>query len=224
MAWARLNLHEIDAALAAVGAAPSVRLDAAGSDEPMTADALRRLGEGYRHVDALLAERTEVFRYGATAAILEINHRVLCGVTPERRRQYAEHIAATERWFYDRPGAGIGALLDWLQRHRTDPPATLAAGLFVQVVSHPQLFIEGNGRTAVLLASYVLARAGRPPLVITPPDFPAYRALAERGSAVHRTGLTSAFALAGATSSVTALIARAADPRFLSPAASVAAR
>ena len=71
MAWSRLNLAEIDAALADLGAAPRALLDAAGSEEPMTADALRRLGDGYRYVDALLADRVEIFRYGASGAILE---------------------------------------------------------------------------------------------------------------------------------------------------------
>lgn len=215
MAWARLNLPEIDAALADLGAAPRAALDAEGCAEPMTADALRRLGEGYRYVDALLAERIEIFRYGASGAILEVNHRVLCGVTPERRREFADHIAETERWFYDRPDAGIGALFAWLQRHRTEPPAALAAGVFAQVLSRPQLFIEGNGRSACLLASYLLARAGLPPLVVTAAHYPAYRVLAERCSAVDRTGLTAAFALSGTVTRTAAFIKEAADPRFL---------
>lgn len=215
MAWARLNLAEIDAALAELAATPRVVVDAAGSDEPMTADALRRIGEGYRYVDALLAKRAEIFRYGASGAILEVNHRVLCGVTPERRYQYAEHIAETGRRFYDPPGAGVAALFGWLQRNRTQPPLALAAGVFVQVVSRPQLFIEGNGRSAVLLASYVLARAGLPPLVVTARHYPTYRALAERCSAIDRTRVTSAFALSGVTARVAAFLKEAADPRFL---------
>jgi len=214
MARARLNLVEIDAALAELGATPRVVLDAAGSDEPMTADAVRRVGEGYRFLDALLADRTEIFVYGGSGTILELNHRVLCGVTPERRRQFADHVAETERWFYDRP-EGMAALYDWLQRNRTRPPVPFAAGLFVQVVSRPQLFIEGNGRTAALLAGYVLARAGLPPFVVTAARYPAYRALAERCSAIDRTRLTSAFALAGATARMTAFLQEAADPRFL---------
>lgn len=215
MSWARLNIAEIDAALADLGAAPRVLIDASGSEEPMTADALRRIGEGYRFVDALLADRSEIFRYGASGALLELNHRVLCGVTPERRRQFAGHIAETERWFYDRPDAGVGALFSWIERHREQPPVTLAAGLFVQVVSHPQPFLEGNSRTAALLASYVLARAGLPPLVATTALYPAYRDLVEQGSAIERARLTRAFALSAATARAAAFIKEAADPRFL---------
>lgn len=215
MAWARLNLCEIDATLADLGASPRSAVDGHTREEPMTADSLRRLGEGFRYVDDLLAERAEIFRYGATGSILEINHRVLCGTTPERRLQYADHIAETQRWFYDRPGAGIGALFSWLQRHRTEPPCTLAAGVFVQVLSRPQLFVEGNGRSASLLASYLLARAGLPPLVVTAGDYPAYAALVDRCQAIERASLTSAFAVSGATAAVASFIRQAADRRFL---------
>jgi hypothetical protein len=215
MAWARLNLPAIDAALADLAAKPRAALDAEGCGEPVTADALRRLGEGYRYVDGLLAERAEIFRYGASGAILELNHRVLCGVTPERRVQFADHIAETERWFYDRPDAGVAALFAWLQRHRTEAPTALAGGVFVHSLSRPQLFIEGNGRTACLLASYLLARAGLPPLVVTAAHYPTYRALADRCSALDRTALTAAFALAAAVTRTTAFIRDAADPRFL---------
>lgn len=223
MAWARLNLDEIDAALAALGAAPRPSLDPDEGEEPMTADALRRMGEGYRYIDTLLADRMELFRYGASGAILEVNHRVLCGITPERRRQFAEHIAETERWFYDRPDAGVAGLFAWLQRHRGQPPLALAAGLFVHILSHPQLFIEGNARSAVLLASYVLARAGLPPLVVTAPHYPAYRTLSDRCGAIERNRLTSAFSLSSAANQAAAFLRDAADPRFLhapEPAAS----
>jgi hypothetical protein len=215
MAWDRLNLPEIDAALADLGAAPRAQIDADETGEPLVGDALRRLGEGYRYVDSLLGDRLEIFRYGQTGHILEINHRVLCGTTPERRVQYADHIAETDRWFYDRPGAGIAALFSWLQRHRTQPPLSLAAGIFVQVLSHPQLFIEGNARSATLLASYVLARAGLPPLVVTSEDFPRYRDLTDRCLALDRTGLTGAFSASVATSRAAAFLQSAVDRRFL---------
>ena len=136
-------------------------------------------------------------------------------MTPERRLEFADHIAETERWFYDRPGAGVAALFAWLQRHRTQAPVALAAGVFVQVLSHPQLFIEGNTRSAVLLASYVLARAGLAPLVVTAAHYPAYRTVVARCSAIDRASLTSAFTLSGATTRVSAFLVQSSDPRFL---------
>ena len=131
--------------------------------------------EGYRYVDALLAERVDVFAYGQSRHLLELNHRVLCGITPERRTQFAAHLAETERRFYDRGDGGIGELHDWVQRNRTRPARALAAGVFVHAVSTPQLFIEGNRRTAVLVASYLLARGGLPPVVVTAASYPALR-------------------------------------------------
>jgi hypothetical protein len=214
MPWDRLNLAEIDATLAAVAAAPRDAIDPTHTDECVTPDALRRLGEGYRYVDELLAGRIELFQYGQSRHMLELNHRVLCGTTPERRRQFADHIAETERWFYDRPG-GIAGFSDWLQRNRTRPPRPLAAGVFVQVISTPQLFIEGNGRTATLLASYVLARAHLPPMVATVETFPRYHELTERCSAIDRDGLGSAFVTATAITRVAEFLQDTAERRFL---------
>lgn len=214
MTWARLNIAAIDATLAAIASSPRELIDAARSDEPLTADALRRLGEGYRYVDELLASRTEIFQYGQTRHILEINHRVLCGTTPERRLQFADHIAETERWFYERPGAGISGLFGWLQRHRSQAPLQLAAGVFVQVLSYPQLFIEGNSRSATLLASYLLARSGLPPLVVTPEFFPRYSQQVDRCEAFDRNGFASVVGR-GPTGAVAGLFKDTADDEFL---------
>ena len=91
---------------------------------------------------------------------------------------------------------GIGELHEWAKRNRNRSRArTLAAGVFVVAVSTPQLFIEGNRRTATLLASYVLARAGVPPLVVTPNDYPQFDEISERALAIDRGGFASGFAL-----------------------------
>jgi len=196
MQWCRLNLTEIDAALrtlleAGSGHGPP---DVPGH-EPLNEDVLRRLGTGYAYVDALLRDRIEIFRYGATKHLVELNHRVLCGTTPERRASFAKHLRETERKFYDtRPG--IAGLLDWYQRNRNRTATRLAAGAFVQVVSAPQLFIEGNRRTAALMASYLLARDGEPPLVVTEGSLAAYMTLTDRCASINRTGLTG---MVGAT-------------------------
>lgn len=196
----RLAIAEIEAAVA------GLRGDA---------DEARRLVEGYRHVDRLLAERVEIFAYGQSRHLLELNHRVLCGVTPERRLLHAAHLAETERRFYEAPGGGFGALHAWIQRHRGRPPRQLAAGAFLQVVSTPQLFIEGNCRTAALLASWLLARSGLPPLVVTAAAHPRFAAICERAVAVDRSGFTSAIALTLAGHRMADFLADTADPRFL---------
>ncbi len=215
MTWRRLNLAEIDAALAR-RARLGVDWSEPGQDvSSVMLDALRRLGTGYAYVDELLAERRDIFRYGDTHPILELNHRVLCGVTPERRKEYRDHIAETEAWFYDRPGAGIGALIDWYQRNRTSQANALAAGVLVQTVKLAQLFIEGNKRTGTLLASYVLARGGLPPLVVKETSWPRYAELLDRCVTIDRGGLVGAMAISRITHQVTTFIAEVSDPRLL---------
>jgi len=218
MAWARLDLATIASTLDATREA---KLRAGLDPTPETAaDVSRRVLEGYRHVDELLARRVEIFAYGGSAAILELNLRVLCGVTPARRVAYADHVEATRAWFYDRPGQGVDAINDWAKRRRTASPAAFAAGLIVQVVATPQLFIEGNRRTSTLLASYVLARSGLPPLVVPPERILDYRGAMDAIGTIELTGsLLSRVALMGAVARTQALIERLAAPRFLAAGA-----
>jgi hypothetical protein len=214
--WARINLSEVERVLGGVSEALGGGLvGAANGEEPITPDVLRRLLEGYRYVDELLAGRTDIFAYGQSSHILELNHRVLCGISPERRRHYADHLAETERRFYDDREGGIGELHDWYERNRNRPARHLAAGLFVQAVSTPQLFIEGNRRTAVLVASYVLARGGLPPLAVRAEEYPRFDAMSERVLAIDRTGFASGIALTLATHRVADFLLEAGDARLL---------
>ena len=183
-------------------------------EEPLVDDVIRRLLEGYRYVDQWLAERIDVFGYGKSRYLLELNHRVLCGVTPERRQQFRGHIAATERHFYDDANGGIGNVINWYQRHQTKPPRALAGALFVQVVSVPQLFLEGNSRTASLMAGYC-ARAGLPPLVVTSDLFTEYHQMVGRCLALRRAGIGGMLGMNLLSNRCTAFIEKSADPRFL---------
>ncbi|MFO1143782.1 MAG: hypothetical protein U1E59_15665 [Amaricoccus sp.] len=208
-AWARLDLGAVAAVLA--GGAPTE----AGAC--LAADETRRFLEGYRYVDRLLGERIDLFAYGESGHLLELNHRVLVGITPERRQQFATHLAATERRFYDGGEAGgFGELHAWYLRNAGRPARALAAGAFVQVVSTPQLFVEGNQRTALLLACYLLARGGLPPVV--PRDWAGFEALAGRVVAIDRRGIAAGVALMLAGHRVGEFLAAAGDPRLLAAA------
>ena len=46
--------------------------------------------------------------------------------------------------------------------------------MYISILSEPQLFIEGNHRTGALVMSYILAREGRPPFVLTAENAKAY--------------------------------------------------
>ena len=213
MAWNRLDLIEIEAVLQAVGA--GLASCPPGSGELIRLDVLRRLLEGYRYVDALLDERIDIFAYGQSRHLLELNHRVLCGISPERRTQFAAHVAETERRFYEAPEGGIAQLHEWAKRNRSKPATIVAAGVFVHAVSTPQLFIEGNRRTATLLASYILARSGLPPLVVSPQAYRRFDEISERALAIDRRGFASGIVLTLAVHRTADFLLDVADPGFL---------
>lgn len=207
--WGRLDLTTIDAAV------QDTMAHLPSGDEGDAEAQSRRLMEGYRYVDQLLADHVEIFAYGQAHHLLELNHRVLCGTTPERRTQFANHIAETEHWFYDRADAGISELDGWYARHRSRDRLTLAGAAIVQVVSRPQLFIEGNKRTAVLIASYLLARDGYPPVVITPEHHAEFTALTDRAARIERRGLVGSLQATLATRRLVDFLRETGEQRML---------
>jgi hypothetical protein len=123
--------------------------------------------EGYRFVDQLLAQGTDLFARGTSGLLLEINTLVLCGPDAKNRKNYCLHIEQNKQQFYDDQQGGIGSLMEWWEFHKNDNLWKRAAGLYIQIMSQPQLFIEGNHRSAILMVSFILAREGYPPFVLT---------------------------------------------------------
>ena len=62
---------------------------------------------GYSYVERLVADKVDIFAMGEHRHMLELNRIVLCGTDADRRREYAGHLAATERRFYEERNAGI---------------------------------------------------------------------------------------------------------------------
>ena len=108
------------------------------------------------------------------AGLLELNHIVLCGLDPEERREHRKHIQATAQRFYGQEEFNIDHLLQWCGDHRRDSSWKRAAGIYVRILSQPQLYFEGNHRTGALMMSYVLARDGKAPFVLTVQNARAY--------------------------------------------------
>lgn len=135
---------------------------------------IEQMLDGYAYVNRLLINGTEIMKLGEFHHLLELNHLVLCGSSSERRAEFRNHIERTEAHFYDREAGDIGGLVDWYQRHTSKPVRKLAAGVYVRVLSRPQLFIEGNHRTGALIMSYLLGLQGKPPFVLTPENAEAY--------------------------------------------------
>ena len=129
---------------------------------------------GYRFVDNLLAQRIDLLAMGNLKLFLEMNALVLFGSDEGPRAGAAFQLAATEKRFYDQENGGIRDVVEWHDLHRANSPWRRAAGVYISILSEPQLFIEGNHRTGALVMSYILARDGRPPFVLTAENAKAY--------------------------------------------------
>ncbi|WP_288441376.1 hypothetical protein [uncultured Pseudomonas sp.] len=135
--------------------------------DPFTDEVLSNVLEGYALIDDYVARGVDLFDLQQLNLMLEINATVLCGSDPARRREFSAHLQATEARFFNNVEGGIKDLYNWYCSYRSDSIFKRAAGVYVRILSKPQLFIEGNHRTGSLIVSYLLMRAGLPPFVLT---------------------------------------------------------
>jgi hypothetical protein len=172
---ARVNLAAIEASLRQLQAGfGGLTAGLSAHRDPLDDRVVDNMLAGYTFVDELAASGTDVFAYGQVRQLLELNTLVLCGLSAVRRAAHAGHRAATERRFYEEREAGIEDVVDWHARHADEPVWMRAAGVYVRMLSKPQLFIEGNHRTGCLVMSYILLREGRPPFVVSLENATAY--------------------------------------------------
>jgi prophage maintenance system killer protein len=144
------------------------------SRDPLSDRVLDNLVAGYAHVDTLVAAGVDLFAMGSLEHLLELNTRVLCGARDEDRDAYRRHIDATAERFYGEREGGVRDVVEWSRRLERRSVWTRAAGIYVRILSQPQLFIEGNHRTGALVMSYLLVRRGRPPFVLSVENAAAY--------------------------------------------------
>ena len=135
--------------------------------DPLTDEVLLNVIEGYALIDDYVARGVDLFDLQHLDLMLEINATVLCGKDPARRQEYSHHLAATEVRFFNNVEGGIKDLYNWYCKHHSESVWKRAAGVYVRVLSKPQLFIEGNHRSGSLIVSYLLMREGLPPFVLT---------------------------------------------------------
>jgi hypothetical protein len=135
--------------------------------DPFNDEVLDNVLAGYALIDDYVARDIDLFDLQNLDLMLEINATVLCGTDPAQRRKFGEHLAATEKHFFDNDGGGIRDVFDWYAEHHKESAWKRAAGVYVRILSKPQLFIEGNNRSGSLIVSYLLLRAGLPPFVLT---------------------------------------------------------
>ena len=129
---------------------------------------------GYALIDDYVARSVDLFTLDNVGLLLEINATVLCGDDARRRAEYAQHLAASESRFYGDGEGSAKQLLDWYAAHRDESTWKRAAGVYVRILSEPQLFIEGNHRSGSLIVSYLQLRDGFPPFVLSLDNAEAY--------------------------------------------------
>src|SRR5262245_22457355 len=176
MNHAYLNLQLIVASLRDVQANFSQINDVLRSRrDSMTDEVVERMVAGYAFITDALKNRVDLLQPTYRDRLLELNHIVLCGLDPRVRKEYHQHIEATARRFYNQEeGYDIDRILGWYQKHGQESPWRRAAGVYVRILSQPQLYIEGNHRTGALIMSYILARDGKAPFVLTVANAKAY--------------------------------------------------
>jgi hypothetical protein len=139
-------------------------------DEPRDAfsdEVLENVLAGYALIDEYVSRGVDLFDLQQVNLMLEVNAIVLCGSDPSKRQEFAEHLAATEKHFFNNEEGGIKDLFEWYAAHRNESAWKRAAGAYVRILSKPQLFIEGNHRSGSLIASYLLLREGFSPFVLS---------------------------------------------------------
>ncbi len=168
MAEYRLNLAAIECSSRAVQKDfPRINEHLSSHRDTLNDEMVENMMSGYAFVDAAIANRTNLFAMGYSAYLLELNNIVLYGPKGEQRKLFSKQIRASEERLYEQNEGGIGDMLEWYESHKNESVWQRAAGVYIRILSQPQLYIEGNHRTGALVMSYLLTREGQPPFVLT---------------------------------------------------------
>jgi hypothetical protein len=171
----RLNLKAIEQSLRDVQREfPKINEILQSRRDSMTNDILDNMLAGYAFVDQAVADGVDLFTLRHATAFLELNHIVLCGLSEQVRQEYQTHVEAATQRFYEQEEFNIDDILRWYYRHAQESAWKRAAGVYVRILSQPQLYIEGNHRTGALIMSYILVRDGKAPFVLTVDNAKAY--------------------------------------------------
>ena len=119
----------------------------------------------YRLLDNLLGKGVEPFSIESLEDICELNNLVHYGLDFQLRQEYVKAIRANEEKFY----RNIDPIIKWYENHmKKEPhPFKVASEVYVAVLGHPQLFIEGNHRAGSLISSWINMYYGYPPFVLS---------------------------------------------------------
>jgi hypothetical protein len=163
-----INLPAIEHALRHLQRAfPQINKKLSDRRDPLDDEVLGNMLEGYATVERLLCNGVDIFKMGQLHHWLELNAIVLCGSDAVVRSGHHRLIEASEARFYEQPGGGISDIMEWYALNINKSVWRRTAGVYIRMLSDPQLFIEGNHRTGALIMSYLLTREGCAPFVLT---------------------------------------------------------
>jgi hypothetical protein len=167
----RLNLREIEGTLAQTKAQwgrieQDLRDHGIGTRDAAFDDGLmQRMLSAYELLDHFLANDVDIFAPDQLQHLCTLNERVHYGKDSSLCDEYRQAILVNRRKFRTR----IPAVYTWYQRQKGSASSgKVASKVFVSILGMPQVFIEGNHRTAALIASWINVRCGRPPFVLSP--------------------------------------------------------
>jgi hypothetical protein len=125
-----------------------------------------RMMNAYGYLDDLLGRGIEPFSKEGVSEILELNNIVHYGFDFRLRLEFNTAIEANSQKFSE----NIEPIEKWYKKHMKGEPHPLkvAAEVYVAALGFPQLFIEGNHRTANLIANWISMYYGHPPFVLSP--------------------------------------------------------
>jgi hypothetical protein len=213
-----LDLPAIEASLRAVANTfAHLNLTLQDPREDLDDGWIDRMMAGYAAVDGFVAQKVDLLSFGRLKLILELNALVLCGRDPAIRADAAGHLAATESRFYEKVDGGIRDIFEWHEMHAGEAPWLRAAGVYIRMLSTPELFVEGNHRTGTLLMSYLLAREGRPPVVLTPENAKPLLDQSAQFKRQRKTGVLFGLRMPGMKRRFAAFLEAQANPALLRP-------
>jgi hypothetical protein len=209
---AELDLAAIEATLRAVQRS-STELEDGG--DPFDDEVIANMMVGYGLVNSMLAQSADPFSIGNSKWLLELNFVVLCGHAQDERERWSDLLTSTSDRFYDPHGGDVASLVEWVGDHRKSDIWTLAAGTYARVISHPQLFVEGNHRTASLIVSLMLGSKGAPPFVLSPSNVSALISISNRIEAIDKRKFFQTLRLGSIVAELALLIRAGAREEFL---------
>jgi hypothetical protein len=218
-----LNLPAIEASLRELQRKfPQINKELFDRRDPLDDEVLENMLSGYVTVNRLLVDGIDIFAMGQLHHWLDLNAVVLCGVDPGVRARHHRLIEATESRFYEEPGGGIRDIMEWYDLHRGRSVWRRATGVFIRLLSDPQLFIEGNHRTGALVMSYLLAREGQPPFVLSAKNAREFFNPASVIKKTKKRSMSMRLQIPGVGRAFAEYLERQANPSFLLPSNSAA--